>query len=306
MIAPQPGQRGGKAKSSKPVQIDLICDVLTTGCLSRTSQRRTSASVTLLFDDKLRATRRDRAARIGPELFLLDRAFEDCLERLSLIQRPFRSALLLGCPNRSWPTLLKDICGSVQVFDPGLLFATAAGGRRSDEVALPVEPDSFDLVLAVGTLDTVNDLSGALLRLRLALRPDGLLLGAVSGGETLPRLRAAMRAADAVKGGASAHVHPRLAASGLIDLLQAAGFAMPVVDVDRVSVSYRSLRHLVRDLRAMAATNVLIERPGSAVLKQALRSAEESFQERSSGKTVETFEILHFAAWTPAATDDRA
>jgi SAM-dependent methyltransferase len=263
--------------------------------------------VTLLFDDDLRATRRDRAARTGPELFLLDRAFDDCLDRLSLIRRQFRSAVLLGCPNPLWPVRLQEVCGSIRVFDPGPLFATGASGEQAREIALPVEPESCDLILAVGTLDTVNDLPGALLRLRFALRPDGLLLGAVSGGETLPRLRAAMRAADAVSGAASAHVHPRLAAAALIDLLQTAGFAMPVVDVDRVSVSYESLRSLVRDLRAMAATNVLTDRPRISILKQALRSAEQSFNEHANGeRTVETFEILHFAGWTPAASDPRA
>lgn len=259
--------------------------------------------MTLLFDDNLRVARRDRAARIGPELFLLDRALDDCLDRLSLVRRPFRSALLLGCPSPSWPARLQKICGSIEVFDPGPLFAASAGGRQSDEITLPVEPESFDLILAVGTLDTVNDLPGALLRLRLALRPDGLLLGAVAGGETLPRLRSAMRAADAVSGGASAHVHPRLAAPALINLLQTAGFAMPVVDVDRVNVSYESFRQLVRDLRSMAATNLLTQRPRTPILKTALRAAEQAFQEHASGaRSVETFEILHFAGWTPAVT----
>jgi SAM-dependent methyltransferase len=257
--------------------------------------------VTLLFDDKLRAQRRDRAARIGPELFLLDRAFDDCLERLSLVRRSFSSALLLGCPNPAWKAHLRGICGSVEVFDPGALFATASGGGRSDEVALPVEPESFDLILAVGTLDTVNDLPGALLRLRLALHPDGLLLGAVSGGETLPRLRGAMRAADAAAGAAAAHVHPRLTPAALIGLLQSAGFTMPVVDVDRASVSYTSLRHLVADLRAMAATNVLTQRPAAPILKRGLQAAQEAFRNGAAAeRTTETFEILHFAAWTPA------
>lgn len=257
--------------------------------------------MTLLFDDTLRADRRDRAARTGTELFLHDRAFADCLERLSLVRRTFRSALLLGCPDPSWPARLTAICGLVGVFDPGPLFAAASGGQRADEANLPVDPGSYDLIVTVGTLDTVNDLPGALLRLRLALEPDGLMLGALSGGETLPRLRAAMRAADAASGAAAAHVHPRIAPPALIDLLQATGFTMPVVDVDRVSVSYASLSGLTRDLRAMAATNVLMQRPRTPILKEGLVAAEQAFQrDTPTGRTVETFEILHFAAWTPA------
>lgn len=274
--------------------------------MSPTTTHRTSVAVTLLFDDKLRAHRRDRAARIGPELFLFDRAFDDCLERLSLIRRSFSSALLLGCPNPSWRARLQAICGSVEVFDPGALFAAASGGRRSEETALPVEPESFDLIVAVGTLDTVNDLPGALLRLRLALRPDGLLLAAVSGGETLPRLRGAMRAADAAAGAAAAHVHPRLTPAALIGLLHSAGFTMPVVDVDRASVSYTSLRRLVADLRAMAATNMLTQRPTAPILRRGLKAAEEAFRnDITADRTTETFEILHFAAWTPATLEGR-
>ncbi len=272
--------------------------------LSRSTSHRTSGGVTLLFDDTLRSARRDRAARIGPELFLLDRVFEDCLERLSLIQRPFPSALLLGCPSPVWPKRLSSVCNRVDVFDPGALFAAASSGRQASETELPVDPAAYDLVLAIGTLDTVSDLPAALLRLRLALRPDGLLLGAVSGGETLPRLREAMRAADAVAGAAAAHVHPRLAPQALIGLLEAAGYIMPVVDVDRVPVAYRSMQPLVRDLRAMAGTNILSQRPRFPILKNGFKAAEQAFLAgAASGRSVETFEILHFAGWTPPQAD---
>lgn len=272
--------------------------------LSRSTSHRTSGGVTSLFDETLRAARRDRAARTGPELFLLDRAFEDCLERLSLVQRSFRSALLLGCPSREWPERLSSICNRVDVFDPGSLFAAAGGGKQAIETELPIDPATYDLILAIGTLDTVSDLPGALLRLRLALHPDGLLLGAVSGGETLPRLRDAMRAADATAGAAVAHVHPRLAPQAVIGLLEAAGFVMPVVDVDRVPVSYRSMRHLVHDLRAMAGTSILTQRPRFPITRKGLQAAEKAFLAGSSdGRTLETFEVLHFAGWTPSQAD---
>ena len=183
--------------------------------------------------------------------------------------------------------------------DPGAEFARAAGGHLVVEDQLDLDPSSFDLIVALGTLDTVNDLPGALLRMRFLLKPDSLLIGALSGGNALPRLRQAMRAADAVMGGASPHVHPRIEPAGLAQLLTAAGFAMPVVDVDRVSVGYPSLRALVADLRGMGATNVLSSRSKAPLTRSALSSAEEEFRSEGRPRTIETFELLHFAAWSP-------
>lgn len=254
-----------------------------------------------LFDSKARARRRDRAARSGPVLFLHERAFSDILERLELVNRRFRSALLIGSPDPGWSQKLGSFAEAVTVLDPGASFASAAGGGQVVEEALDVEPDSFDLAVAVGTLDTVGDLPQALLRLRFALKPDSLLIGALAGGESLPRLRSAMRAADQAAGVASPHVHPRIEPSALAGLLGSAGFAMPVVDVDRVRVTYAGLGRLVADLRGMGATNVLAARSRAPLGKAALKAAEESFaRDGESGRTTETFELLHFAAWTPA------
>jgi SAM-dependent methyltransferase len=253
-----------------------------------------------LFDMELRALRRDRSARIGPELFLLDRAFEDCLERLALIPRRFAQALLVGCPSPRWPERLRDLADDVAVTDPGPLFAARAGGEAIVEDRWGGEPSAFDLIIAVGTLDTVNDLPRALLALRLALRPGGLLLAAMSGGETLPQLRGAMRAADKAQGDAAAHVHPRIEASALAGLLGAAGFADPVVDVDRVGVTYGSFERLVSDLRAMASTSLLTERPRRPISRSARQAAIEAFAAAATdGRTTEVFEILHGAAWAP-------
>ena len=145
----------------------------------------------------------------------------------------------------------------------------------------------------------VEDLPGYLRLLRSRLRPDSLLIGAFPGGNTLPQLRAAMRAGDAVAATAAPHVHPRVEAAALGHLLTAAGFVMPVVDVDRVRVAYESLDKLVSDLRGMAATNVLRARP-RRLSPAALAAARSQFRSASIGsRTVETFELLHFAAWTP-------
>ena len=262
--------------------------------------QRTSAEVPDQFDMKLRAVRRDRAARTGPELFLYERAFADCLDRIALLRRRFEHALLIGCPDPQWPKRLGELVERVAVRDPGPQFASRSGGDIIAEDHWEPPEGAYDLVLAVGTLDTVNDLPLALGLMRYAMRRDGLLIGAVSGGDTLPQLRAAMRAADAVTGAAAPHVHPRIEAAALAPLLAEAGFANPVVDVDRVPVSYPSLQRLVGDLRAMASTNLLLGRP-RFIGRAARAAAEASFTRGGDGsRTIETFEILHFAAWTPA------
>jgi hypothetical protein len=241
-----------------------------------------------LFDIKLRAMRRDRALRRGAEPFLHERAFADCLERIALIPRSLRSALLIGAMDPAWPDRLGAFAHSVTVFD-GI----------EDQWSAP--PGAFDLCLAVGTLDTVNDLPLALRSVRAALEPDGLFIGALSGGDTLPQLRAAMRAADGVQGEAVPHVHPRIEAAALAPLLAAAGFTNPVVDVDRVRASYEGLEQLVADLRTMAATNILAQRSRRPLSKAGRAAAIRAFSAAGKdGRTTETFEILHFAAWTPA------
>jgi hypothetical protein len=193
-----------------------------------------------------------------------------------------------------------DIADHVETADPGPLFASVAGGRTLDEEQLDLAPGSFDLCIAVGTLDTVGNLPEALLRLRFALKSDSLLIGAISGGDTLPTLRSAMRAADEQAGAASPHVHPRIEPSAFAHLLSSAGFAMPVVDVERIRASYRSLRHLVADLRRMGATNILRSRSRSPLTRSGLAAAEQAFKDMGTeGRTTEKFEILHFAAWTP-------
>ena len=171
---------------------------------------------------------------------------------------------------------------------------------RVVEDELDLDPGRFDLAVAIGALDSVNDLPGALLRLRFVLNPDSLLIGAMSGGNTLPRLRQAMRAADAAMGAASPHVHPRIEPAALAQLLGSAGFAMPVVDVDRVAVAYRGFDQLVGDLRGMGATNILNSRSPEPLTRAARAAADADFNPGPHERTTETFELLHFAAWTPA------
>ncbi len=267
---------------------------------------RTSGAVVDLFDMQLRALRRDRAARIGPQLFLLERTFEDCLERIVLLERIFERALLIGCPDAGWPARLRQVVKVVDVSDPGHLFAERAGGAVLIEDGWTPLSQVYDLVLAIGTLDTVNDLPRAMRTLSAAMRPQAPLIGAMSGGDTLPQLRNAMRTADEAAGAAAAHVHPRIEPSALAGLFSAAGFTNPVIDVDRVQVAYASLKSLVTDLRCMAATNVLSARPRRPIVRGGLAAAEGAFIKGGDGnRTTETFEILHFAAWSRTAIPSR-
>lgn len=258
--------------------------------------------MTDLFDLRLRAMRRDRAARRGVEPFLYRRAFDDCLERIELIGRRFERALLLGCLDPAAAPELSARVGRLDVRDPSPLLARMAGGQPLNEEDWEVAPATYDLIVTIGALDTLNALQAALRAMRFAMGGNALLLGAISGGETLPRLRSAMRAADAAGGAASPHVHPRVEAAALAPLLAEAGFVRPVVDVDRVNVRYDGLDDLIADLRAMGATNVLLERARRGLGRRALAAAAADFAAAGDGgRTTETFEILHFAAWTSEA-----
>jgi hypothetical protein len=251
-----------------------------------------------LFDRQLRALRRDRASRIGPDLLLLDRAFDECLDRLRDIPRPFDRALLIGCPSPDWPSRLAAIAGTVDVRDPGAFFATRAGGLQIEEDRSDLGNGQYDLCVAVGTLDTVNDLPFALRLICRALVPDAPLIGAMAGGNSLPTLRGALIEAGRHEGRIVARTHPRIDAATLAQLLTAAGFDMPVVDVDRVRLRYTGLDALVCDLRSMAATSVLAQRapPMSRIELERTRQA---FQAQANdGRTEEILEILHFLGWT--------
>jgi len=235
--------------------------------------------------------------RMGAELFLYDRAFEDCLERLADIRGDFADVLLVGCPNPAWPARFKG--SQVTVVDPGPMMAEQAQGHFADPETLPFNGETFDLVLCIGALETANNLPLAAAALHLALRPGGLLLGATAGGQNLPRLRRAMLAADQVMGQASPHLHPRIEGPSLARLLTEAGFAMPVIDVDRVELGYGLLDALVRDLRAMGATNILHARSRRPLSRSAWDAAREAFLGGGDG-AVEQVEILHFAGWKSA------
>lgn len=257
------------------------------------------------FDRRLRRLRRDRAARHLGEADYLHRLMADeLIERLDLVKRDFRRALDLGCAGLYLTRRLRERGVDVAPCDAGAAFARRAGGVQADEDRLPFADGAFDLVVSAGALDSVNDLPGALLLIRRALRPDGLFLAAFTGAGSLPRLKRAMLAADAVQGGAAPRVHPQIDVRAAGDLLARAGFALPVADTQPVDVRFSAFLDLVRDLRAMAATNILGQRSRRPVLRRALAAAIADFED-GEGRTTERFEILHLLGWAPAPDQPR-
>lgn len=260
------------------------------------------------FDRALRRLRRDRAAPLLAEAdYLHRRAAEEMLERLDLVKRDFSRALLIAGAGGPLGERLRGRGMAVVEADPGFAFAAAAGGVQCDEDRLPFADGSFDLALAPATLDSVNDLPGALILIRRALKPDGLFLGAFAGAGSLGRLKRAMLAADAAQGGAAARVHPQIDVRAAGDLLARAGFALPVVDVETVEVRFRSLVQLVADLRAMGATNLLSERSRVPLGRAAIAAglAEWEKMADADGRVTERFEILHLLGWAPAPSQPR-
>jgi SAM-dependent methyltransferase len=252
-----------------------------------------------IFDPALRALRRDRAAaRFADHAFFYHAMLDELLDRLADVKRELDDVLVVGCPDGVAKARLEAMGKRVTCVDPGLANARANGGVQADEDALPFVDDSFDLVLACGTLDSVNDLPGALILMRRVLRPDGLLLAAFAGAGSLPRLRAALMAGEGDRPGQ--HIHPQVDVRAAGDLLARAGFAMPVADGETLTVRYASLFGLMDDLRGMGAGNALASRP-PMLGRAALARAADHFTAAADadGKTAEQIAIVYLSGWKP-------
>ena len=261
----------------------------------------------LIFDRKLLTDRARRARAQGPVTFLLERAASDLVERLSAVLRQFPSALDLGTPTDAVRNLLKGIpaVGTIVAANTSAESLAAYGGPKfvADEEILPLAPASLNLIVSALALQAVNDLPGTLIQIRRALKPDGLFLAGLLGGNTLTELRESFFAAEEeIEGGASPRIAPFLEVREAGGLLQRAGFALPVVDVDNVTVRYGSPFSLMRDLRAMGATNPLIERRRKPLRRATLLRAAEIYAEKFSdpdGKVRATFDIVWLSGWAP-------
>ena len=256
------------------------------------------------FDRALRRLRRDRAARLAASPHpLLTRIADEIEERLAMVSRRFERALDLGAGPGLLGERLRAQGLDVVSVDAGALFAAHLGGTQCDEDRLPFPPATFDLVVSGGTLDSVNDLPGALVQIRRLLRPDGLFLAAFAGAGSLPLLRQVMRAADQAEDQpASPRLHPQIDIRAAGDLLGRAGFALPVADSEKVSVRFPTLDRLVDDLRALGWTNILSARSRRPIGRVGLAAARAAFAAAADpdGRATERFEIIHLSGWAPS------
>jgi SAM-dependent methyltransferase len=259
-----------------------------------------------IFERSLLRRRCARAVKLGAETFLLERVAADMDERLSAVLRTFARAVDLGTPS---DILRRALADSGRV--PGLIAAEPAAHRldadfarvAADEEALPFADASLDLVVSALSLQFVNDLPGTLIQIRRALKADGLLLAALVGGESLAELREAFAEAESeIEGGLSPRVAPFADVRELGALLQRAGFALPVVDTDRVTVRYDTVRDLMHELRRMGATNILSERRRAPLRRDTLTRMEDIYSDRfgdPDGRLRATFEIVWLSGWAP-------
>lgn len=258
----------------------------------------------VIFDRRLLRARRARAAKRDPATFLIERVADDLTGRLSAVLRKFYLAADLGTPTDAVRTALAGRVGTIVAVDPvAALLAGARPAVAADEEALPFRDASLDLVVSALALQFVNDLPGALIQIRRALKPDGLFLAAMVGGESLVELREAFAQAEAeVEGGVSPRVAPFADLRDLGALLQRAGFALPVTDADRVTVRYASPLALMHDLRRMGAANALTERRRTPLRRATLRRLVEIYAGKfsdSDGRIRATFEIVWLSGWAP-------
>jgi SAM-dependent methyltransferase len=265
----------------------------------------------ILFDRSLLRARRVRAGKLGGSHFLLDRVAQEMSDRLATVRRRFECAVDLGTPTDAVrrTVVASGKVGSVIAADPLVDTATrlrCAGSEfvvAADEEALPFREAALDLVVSALVLQFVNDLPGTLVQIRRALKPDGLLLAALAGGDTLTELRQAFAAAEAeVEHGISPRIIPFADVRDLGMLLQRAGFALPVTDVDRFTVRYGSPLALMHDLRRMGAANPLVERSRRPLRRGTLGRMTDIYVERfadSDGRVRATFEIVWLSGWAP-------
>jgi SAM-dependent methyltransferase len=247
----------------------------------------------MLFDRAQLRMRQSRASKLDPAMFLLDRVADDMAERLQAVVRKFDHGADIGTMGEAVRNALTSRVGALAQVDlPDI---------ESDGLVLA--PGSLDLVVSALALQFVNDLPGVLAQIRRALKPDGLLLAAMIGGDTLTELRQSFAAAEAeCEGGVSPRVAPFADLRDVGGLLQRAGFALPVTDVDRVVVRYDSAFALMQDLRRMGATNILFERRRTPTRRATLLRMAQIYGERFAdpdGRIRATYDVIWLSGWAP-------
>lgn len=256
-----------------------------------------------VFDRAAKRRQRQRyAAQAGDFDFLRAAVAERLLDRLDDVRRGFPTALVQGC-DAAWLQPYLGRRGQIET----LVTMDSLAGRGShvigDEEFLPFGAAKFDLVIALLNLHWVNDLPGALVQIRHALKPDGLFLGAMLGGSTLTELRQSWLAAEAeLEGGASPRISPMAETLDGAALLQRAGFALPVADSEIVPVTYADAFRLMRDLRGMGETNAVRDRRKQFTRRATLFRMAELYQQRfagADGRIPASFEVITLTGWSP-------
>ncbi|MFC4291857.1 class I SAM-dependent methyltransferase [Sphingorhabdus arenilitoris] len=253
-----------------------------------------------IFDRRRRSAIWDRSAtRRSGDNFLWQYMADELQDRLAMVSRDFADILFIG-PIAGFCRQILSGRQASSVVKAHVSAAACSGTETTiEEDRLPFAPDSFDLIISAGTLDSVNDLPGALVQLRRTLRPDGLLLATLFGGGSLRALKASMMRADGDM--VHAHIHPQIDLRSGADLMSRAGFALPVADQDRLDVRYRDWRTLVRDLRdsgignALAGARSYLGREYPARLDVAWMQLAEA-----DGKVTESFNFLQLSGWAPS------
>lgn len=262
----------------------------------------------ILFDLPLVAARRERALRqatAGAD-FLLDVTARELSERLSVVERHFDEAVELhgGTGSAAREAMATGRIGSIKRVETSSAFA-----RPGEDLAVaaleevPLADQSVNLVLSPLSLHLTNDTPGMMVRIRRALKPDGLFLAAIPGAGTLGELRDVLLSAEAdISGGASPRVIPFADVRDIGALLQRAGFALPVIDAESYTVRYDTLFDLMRDLRAMGMTNPLVGRSRKPLTRRFFVRAAELYAERYSdpdGRIRATFSVVYVSGWAP-------
>ena len=246
----------------------------------------------IIFDNTRRLAIRARAASHGFEkAFLVQTMANELAERLSYVSRKFENIL---------------VTGPIAQFADSILGTQAYSLTKNlmlEEDILPFAPESFDLILSAGTLDSVNDLPGTLVQIRRTLKPDGLFLGTLFGAGSLRTLKAAMLHAEGEQ--VRPHIHPQIDLRAASDLMTRTGFALPVADIDTLEVRYSDWRRLVRDLRESGASNAL---SGPRSFNRSMPNALDiSWQAMADpdGRVTENFNFLQLSGWGPSASQPK-
>ncbi len=257
-----------------------------------------------VFDRNLVRRRRDRFSAVSDRHgFLFEEIAKRLADRLPDIRRDFPLVLDLGCRGGYLTSALQAARGVETVISSGISFGTAQKNALAvvaDEELLPFANGIFDAVIGNLSLHWVNDLPGALVQIRQVLKPDGLFLGGIFGGETLKELRQALMQAELeLFGGMSARVSPFVDVQDMGALLQRAGFSLPVVDFDVLKVSYSDIYALMRDLRGMGESNAALHRMRQGGSRRLFGRAAGLYPKDADGRITATFQVVYATGWAP-------